>query len=47
MAFVADDGDMTALLITVFAFVLLGVLAVLYGADSRHLDPRDPRPNWF
>ena len=38
---------MTALLIVLFAVVLVGVLAVRHGADSRHTDPRDLRPSWF
>ena len=47
MGLVADNGDMTVLIIALSAVVLLGLLAVRYGADSRHTDPRDLRPSWF
>jgi len=47
MMLVADNADMTALVIAVVAVVLVGVLAVRHGADSRHTDPRDLRPTWF
>ena len=41
----ADDESMAA--IAILAFVLLiGPLAVLYGADSRPNDPRDRRGWW-
>ncbi len=38
---------MTTLLIALAAVVLVGLLAVRYGADSRHTDPRDLRPSSF
>ena len=33
-------------LIALAGFVGTGLLAVKYGADSRHTDPRDMRHNW-
>ena len=41
----ADNVSMTTLLIALIAVVAVGVLAVFCGADSRHTDPRDLRPN--
>ena len=41
-----DDRNMTALVI-LFGIVLVGVLAVLLGADSRPVDRGYPRRNWF
>jgi len=35
------------LLISIAAFVGLGLLAVTHGADSRFTDTRDTRPSWF
>lgn len=33
--------------LVVLAFILLiGPLAVVFGADSRHVDPRDRRGSW-
>lgn len=42
---VADNEDMTTLLIVLAAVVAFGLLAVFHGADSRHTDPRDLRPS--
>lgn len=42
---VADNEDMTSLLIVLIAVVAIGVLAVFFGTDSRHTDTRDLRPN--
>jgi hypothetical protein len=42
---VADNVDMTTLLIVLLGVVAFGLLAVFFGADSRHTDPRDLRPN--
>lgn len=42
---VADNVYMTTLLIALIAVVAVGMLAVFCGADSRHTDPRDLRPN--
>ena len=33
-------------LISLAAIVGIGVLAVRYGADTRHTDPRDLRHSW-
>jgi hypothetical protein len=45
MGRVADDGDMATLLIIILAFAIFLALAVRYGTDSRHTDPRDLRPH--
>lgn len=42
---VVDNEYMTTLLIALIAVVAIGMLAVFCGADSRHTDPRDLRPN--
>jgi hypothetical protein len=34
-------------LVSLAAIVGMGVLAVFYGADSRHTDPRDLRHSWY
>ena len=50
IASVADHVYMTgliALLLLVAALVAFGLLAVRYGTDSRHTDPRSARSNWF
>ena len=50
MGNVVDNGDMITLLIILAALAALvgmGLLAVGYGADSRHTDPRDVRSGWF
>jgi hypothetical protein len=41
----ADDSTMAGIAILVFV-LLIGPLAVLYGADSRPRDPRDRRGWW-
>jgi hypothetical protein len=46
----ADNGSMLTLLIifvVLAAVVGAGLLAVQYGADSRHTDPRDLRHSWY
>lgn len=43
---VADNVDMTTLLIALAAVVVVGLLAVFFGVDSRHTDPRDLRANF-
>lgn len=46
---VADNEDMTALLLFILSLAVLigmGLLAVYYGADSRPTDPRDLRHSW-
>jgi hypothetical protein len=50
MGNVADNEDMITLLVIIAilaAVVGMGLLAVGYGADSRHTDPRDVRANWL
>jgi hypothetical protein len=34
-------------LVSLAAIVGMGLLAVRYGADSRHTDPRDLRHSWY
>jgi hypothetical protein len=36
---------MTTLLLILAGIVVLGLLVIRYGVDSRHTDPRDLRPN--
>jgi hypothetical protein len=46
----ADNGSMITLLVilaVLAAVVGAGLLAVGYGADSRHSDPRDLRHSWY
>ena len=38
---------MTTILVILLGVVAVGLLATRYGADSRHVDPRDVRPNIF
>ena len=45
IAIVADTEDMAIILVILLGIVAVGLLATRYGADSRHVDPRDLRSN--